>query len=493
MLCYPILSQGWSDCVLLASSQDHDTGGGLFAWDGQTLEQVDRLSTGGLCVAGGRLFRSLWAALADAPGEILTYDERGVQRYDRLDALAGAHDVLWNGRELIAVSTATNSVLWISAAGEITRTWQAPGQGDAWHLNCLCLEQGRLLVSAFGRFTRHRDWTEHSAAPLGILFDLESGRDVLTGLVRPHHPRFVDGGWLVCNSAAQDVVHVEPETGTVRHRLALQGWTRGVALTDDYLFIGESALRRDTGRWSTASIAVVCRRTWSVLGRLPLPCREVYDLVLAPASLLQGLRRGFRTNTQRAAEQDQYALFARAGVQPVRLWASGDPLPPEACRVHIRAEVPNVVEVDEDRVLSCVVDNAGTALLVTAPPHPVHLSYKWFEAETGRWLREPEGLRMRLPHTLVPGRPATCRLKLWAPPTPGNYRLRITLVQEDVAWFDDIHPENGCEHAVEVVARQSLWKKALRLNSGGQAPAAQQNHPALLAGPSACQKRPRAG
>ncbi len=458
---YPIRSQGRADWVLLASSPDEDTGGGLFAFDGTNVEQVDHLSTGGLCLAEGSLLRSLWSALADAPGEILTYDDRGVRRYDRLDPLAAPHDIAWDGREVVAVSTGSNSLLWISPAGEVTRTWQAPGQGDAWHLNCLTFHEGRLLVSAFGRYDRHRDWSDKLAEPAGVLFDVETGRDVLSGLRCPHHPRFVDGAWLVCNSAGQEVIHVEPAGGIVRRRLGLQGWTRGVAVSDDYLFIGESAHRRAAG-WATAAIAVVCRRTWSLLGRLPLPCREVYDLLLVPAALLEGVRRGFRTNAQRAAEQEQYALFARAGIEPVRLWATGDPLPPEACRVHVAAEPPAVLEADADVELSCTLENAGRALLVSAPPNPVLLSYRWFEAGTGRWLAEPEALRTRLPHTLVPGEPAACRMKVRAPAAPGKYLLRITLVQEHVAWFDEIHRENACEWRVEVVPRRPLWRRVIR-------------------------------
>jgi acetolactate synthase-1/2/3 large subunit len=461
MLSYPIHSQGRADCVLLVSSPDEDTGGGLFAFNGRDVEHVDRLSTGGLCLAEGRLLRSLWSALGDAPGEILTYDGRGVERYHRLDTLASPHDVAWDGREVVAVSTGSNSLLWTSPAGEVTRTWQAPGQGDAWHLNCLCVHEGRLLVSAFGRYSRHRDWSGRLAEPAGILVDVETGRDVLSGLHCPHHPRFVDGAWLVCNSAGQEIVHVEPDSGAVLRRLGLRGWTRGVAVADDFLFVGESARRREAG-WTTASIAVVCRRTWTLLGRLPLPCREVYDLLLAPAALLEGVRRGFRTNAQRAAEQDQYALFAQAGVRPLRLWATGDPLPPEACRVHVAAEVPAVLEADEDVELSCTLENAGQALLVSAPPNPVLLSYRWFEARTGCWLAEPEALRTRLPHTLVPGTPAACRLRLRAPALPGQYRLRITLVQEHVAWFDEVHRENACERRVEVVARRPLWRRAMR-------------------------------
>jgi hypothetical protein len=459
MFTCSIRSQGRSEDVLLASSQDEDTGGGLFAFDGRNLERIDRLSCGGLCLAEGRLVRSLWSELADAPGEVLVYDERGVVRYLRIDPLEAPHDIAWDGRHLVAVSTGNNRLLWVAPSGEVVRTWQAPGQGDAWHLNCLTFHDGRLLVSAFGRYPRHRDWAGRLTEPAGILFDVETGRDVLGGLQCPHHPRFVDGAWLVCNSAGQELVHVEPQTGAVRRRLALAGWTRGVAVSDDRLFVGESARRRDAGQWSTASIAVVCRRTWTLLGRLPLPCREVYDLILAPGALLEGIRRGFRTNAQRVAEQEQYALFARAGVEPARLWATGDPLPPEACRVHLAADVPNLLETDADLELSCTLENAGSALLVSAPPNPVLLSYRWFEAATGRWLDRPEALRTRLPHTLVPGRPAACRMKVRAPAAPGMYRLRITLVQEHVAWFDDLHDENACEQRVEVVGRRPLWKR----------------------------------
>jgi hypothetical protein len=187
----------------------------------------------------------------------------------------------------------------------------------------------------------------------------------------------------------------------------------------------------------------------------------VYDLLLVPPALADGVRRGFRTNSQRAAEHDQNVLFDRAGVRPVRLWATGDPLPPEACRVHLRASVPGVVEAGANVELNCTVENAGAALLVSAPPNPVRLSYKWLEPDSGRWLDQPEALRTRLPHTLVPRRPAGCRLSVRAPARPGYYLLRITLVQEEVAWFDELHSENAMEHAVTVVPRAPAWKRLL--------------------------------
>jgi len=36
------------------------------------------------------------------------------------------------------------------------------------------------------------------------------------------------------------------------------------------------------------------------------------------------------------------------------------------------------------------------------------------------------------------------------PDEPGRYTSRVTLFQEDVAWFYDLDPANCCEIAVEV-------------------------------------------
>ena len=42
-----------------------------------------------------------------------------------------------------------------------------------------------------------------------------------------------------------------------------------------------------------------------------------------------------------------------------------------------------------------------------------------------------------------------------APEHPGYYRLRVALLQSEIAWFDDIDPSNGIDAAVDVVARRT--------------------------------------
>src|SRR5207249_8300608 len=124
-----------------------------------------------------------------------------------------------DGHQFVAVSTMSNTILWISPAGEVTRTWRAEGDGDAWHLNSLFPADGTLVAAAFGRFSKHREWSEGRAAGRGIVFDVETGENVVEGLDCPHDPRLVDRLWLVCNSARNELVAVERSSGTVAHRV----------------------------------------------------------------------------------------------------------------------------------------------------------------------------------------------------------------------------------------------------------------------------------
>src|SRR5205807_2289854 len=110
------------------------------------------------------------------------------------------------------------------------------------------------------------------------------------------HPRFVDGAWLICNSAKQELLQLDGLSGEVRRKLELRGWTRGVCVSDDLIFVGESAMRTNSLPSSSATIAIISRKDFSLLHRIEVPCREIYDLILIPNSMLAGLRRGFRTN-----------------------------------------------------------------------------------------------------------------------------------------------------------------------------------------------------
>jgi hypothetical protein len=438
--------------VLLAScGADEGTGGGLVSYDGSRTERIDRVSSMGLALAGNRLARLLRDL--DQPGaaaELLVYDERGVQRYYRLDAVSEGHDLAWDGSSFIVVSTATNTIVWVSPSGEITRTWKAPGEGDAWHLNDLLLKDGDVYVAGFRKDPQHRAWASHLEEPSGFVMSVTTGQDALQGITCPHSPRFFDGAWAVCNSAGGELLQFDQSGREVARRLKLEGWTRGLAVGDELLFVGESGIREPFAG-GASTVAIVDRASWSLMDRVSLPCDQIYDLALAPISLLEGLRRGFRTNARRNAEQDQYAMFRRVGIEPRLLWAISDPLPPEACRVRIELAVPEVLGAGTQVELPCVLENLGPEFLVSAPPYPVTIACKWIPSDSELDDQVIESDHWRLPQTLPPRHPVEFGLKIPIPAQSGAFRLRVTLVQEQVRWFDDVDPANACERLVQIV------------------------------------------
>jgi hypothetical protein len=456
----PYISVHDAPHCLLASGTGDEIGGGLYAWDGARLEVIDRLSTTGLAEDGGRLFRVLQSGGRAGPGgtEVLVYDERGVERYVRIDAAEDTHGIEPAVDRLALVSTGDNSIVWIGNDGAIERTWRAPGSGDAWHLNCLARRDGDLYVSAFGPFREHRAWSSPARAGAGVLFNVTAGETAVSGLSCPHHPRFEDGAWLICDSMPGTLVAVDPDSSQVLASKELGGWTRGLAVADNVILVGVSSGRHSpervaqTGR---AFVVVLDRETWQELDRIELPSREVFDLVLVPPQLVEGARRGFDTNPLRAVEQHQHDLFRAAGVEPVLLWPTGEPLPPAGRRVRVRADLPERMAPAELVEVQASVGNHGAAVLASYPPNPVLLSYRWMDAATGDpVLAETgvpaEGIRTALPALLQPGHVATVAISVQAPATPGDYRLRLTAVQENVAWFDGDDPQSALDGLVAV-------------------------------------------
>jgi acetolactate synthase I/II/III large subunit len=436
--------------VVISCSGDGDTGGGLCIYDGKSVATVDRVSTGGLYLAENRFFRLLRTPLCTGSGEILVYDHCGVKQYLRIDELSDSHNLTWDGSHLIVASTGKNSLLWISLDGEVARRWQAPGEDDSWHLNDVTMHEGRLIACAFGNYPIYRGYKGHEHDRHGFIFDLESGEMLVRGLCGPHNPRYFDGSWSVCDSMNRCVVQMEPDGDTEKRRLQLESFTRGFAVSDAYLYVGESVQRSDIGMAGTASLVVIRRADWSVVDRIALPFREVADIAIVPLPMTNGLRTGFRTNQLRVAEQDQLWMFRQVGIEPVRLWAVSEPLEPRQYRVKIAAAIPARFAAAKLTLVDCTISNHGDAFLCSALPYPVYISYKWSVTPSSPPLEHFEGIRTALPATLPPEGRLSCRIEVLPPDVEGELMLTITLVQESVTWFDEVYPTSACSEIVVI-------------------------------------------
>lgn len=246
------------------------TGGFVCVHEGKAVV-IDKIDSTGLCVSGNTVYRFVRGVQT-----IVGYDPEGISYRIKCPPGLDVHDILLCGDQFLCVATGTNEVLWIDALGRIVRRWKADGEGDAWHLNCLWKEGEQLYFSAFGRFKSHRDWVGKCRG-LGFIFELESGRDVVTGLSGPHNPRLIDGQWVVCDSHASSL-EIREADGTPK-TVQLGGFTRGLAYDENYFYVGESANRKAEKPAETSSVAIVDRKTHEVVERIVIPFPEIYEVI----------------------------------------------------------------------------------------------------------------------------------------------------------------------------------------------------------------------
>jgi Domain of unknown function (DUF4915) len=365
---------------------------GLFLVEGSHVERLDRVPSAGLAAAGS----SVVARAIHEPAETSTTGRILRHRGSDLcvEDLRNTHELAWNGDLLACVSTLENAVLWIDSRGRVVRRWQAPGQGDCWHLSGIAAAGDRVLVSAFGRFGGHRDWAEAERDGAGFVLELPSGRPVVRGLSSPHSPRLVAGRLAVCDSGRGDLV-----VGS--RRVSLGGWTRGVAVAETELAVGVSVPRGGPGQ---AHLAVLRRDDLRVVRRVSLPGREIFDVIeLAP---------------------DRARALARPALSPPPM----RPLPPADLRARI--EPPSALRLAPGALatVSCALTNLGSSTLAGSPPHPVSVVASW--RPEGRALWSP------LPCPLEPGERSPVPVRVLAPPRRGRYELELRVVQEGVAWLD---------------------------------------------------------
>jgi acetolactate synthase-1/2/3 large subunit len=426
------------------------TGGGLFAIEDGHVEAIDRTSSLGLATDGRRIARVLHGdpQVSDI-GEILIYDARGVSHYLRLDDATAAHDVAWDGNEIVVVSPWTNAVRWYGLDGTPSREVRLPGPQDSWHVNCVVRHDDRWYATVFGEFQAHRGWAQPGKAGRGRLIDLATREIVVDGLSSPHSPRRVDDRWFICDSADESLAEFDAHTGRNVRYVPCGGWTRGLAITPDFVFVGVSGDRRTKGR-RRAEIVVFDRASWTIAERFALPSQEVYDIVIVPQQLVHGVRTAFQNNSTRTGEARQRDLLRAVGVDdPTTLWPAGEALAEDDSRCSIAADFPATCTVGDLLEIPVTVENLGNGYFSSAPPYPTAVSYRWRDAR-GTLLVHGRETRSPFPVTVPPkgtGR-ATCRVAV--PDTEGRALLTITVVQERVRWFDELASENAISGSVVI-------------------------------------------
>ena len=93
--------------------------------------------------------------------------------------------------------------------------------------------------------------------------------------------------------------------------------------------------------------------------------------------------------------------------------------------------------------------NGTTQTICAGAPNPINLAYHWLNPAG----HEPlvfDGERTAVLPELAPGKAGTFRMFIKAPPQPGEYLLRIALVQERVRWMDQANSSTARDFLVSV-------------------------------------------
>jgi hypothetical protein len=192
------------------------------------------------------------------------------------------HDIYLKDGLLYAVSSGSNEVVLIDIhKGAIVRRWKFPGEHDSWHLNCLDRWNGRMVLSAFGRFHVHREYIGNSRDK-GFVMDLESSEVLWDRLTEPHSPRREGARRYVCDSGTGRLVVAEGRS--VIAAVQVQGYPRGLAVLEQSIAVGISR-RRNSASGGSGSVKLLDKYSFQPMHEISLPFLEVYDVLPISAQL----------------------------------------------------------------------------------------------------------------------------------------------------------------------------------------------------------------
>lgn len=275
------MQEPFTQDMLLATSPNAG-GTSLIALGTATV--IDQEDTTGIWISEGGVFRNVIASIPDSEApykrvmQLQSFSTVSGKKVLMEDDQFDFHDILYHENRLYLVSTGTNEVISLTKEGEEIKRYSYPGHNDSWHINCLGIWDGRVVLSAFGEFDSMRGY-KHNSLHRGFVIDLESGTKLWEYLSQPHTPAQWGNKYYICNSESKQVL-IKDRAANVQC-LQFDGYTRGIAFGDEFMYIGLSQSRNVEGATegrSTARIVAVDISTHQICGEVSLPFLEIYDI-----------------------------------------------------------------------------------------------------------------------------------------------------------------------------------------------------------------------
>ena len=172
-----------------------------------------------------------------------------ITNYVALPKCKDPHSLVHFNGYVYVVSTGTNEIYRVpfkdGQFGKEELFWSYPGvyyERDEVHLNGLTIDGDNFIASCFGPKNSEGTWGLE-----GRIFHVESGHSICAGLNQPHSPIVSNDRLVFAESAAKKVyIYNKPEGSSwmLEYDILLNGYTRGLALREQRLWVGVSASRK---------------------------------------------------------------------------------------------------------------------------------------------------------------------------------------------------------------------------------------------------------
>jgi uncharacterized protein (TIGR03032 family) len=211
----------------------------------------------------------------------------------------GVHELAWADDELWVVNTRFSCLCTLHPDFSFVPRWRPPfvsalAAEDRCHLNGLALVDGApRYATALGETDTAGGWRANKPQG-GCLLDVPTGEVVARGLSMPHSPRWHDGQLWLLESGTGQLVLVDPAAGRRQTVAALPGFTRGLAFSGPYAFVGLSKIRKTSAmdgvplaerrEQMKCGVAVVDWRSGQAIAFLEFQTavEEIFDVQLLP-------------------------------------------------------------------------------------------------------------------------------------------------------------------------------------------------------------------
>lgn len=249
------------------------------------------------------------AARLDRPG---SYRNCFLTRSAHVTGPIQTHEMAWVNNELWVVNTLFSCLCTIGGKYSFQPRWKPPfitelAAEDRCHLNGMAIEGDRVAyVTAMAASDTAGGWRPTKASA-GRIIDVSTGEDVATGFAMPHSPRVHQGELFVLDSGHGALRHIDRASGATNTIARFPGYTRGLAMTDRYAFIGLSRIREtstfggipiaeDRGRLK-CGVCVVELTTGKLVGQLEFTSgvEEIFDVKLIHESERSAIRGPYST------------------------------------------------------------------------------------------------------------------------------------------------------------------------------------------------------